>query len=93
MSNNLVKSESSEPGLFVNSDTPKFSARTPITTTVEHQEPGDDYKKFLKSEHQLMLRDIEHQLTPRRADSERMQTIMAKMLDAVMGMHTSKIDF
>ncbi|KAA6373749.1 MAG: hypothetical protein EZS28_030724 [Streblomastix strix] len=93
MSKNSVKPELSEPGLFVNFDTPKFTTRTPVTTTVEQSEQVDEIGKFLQSEQLQALQDIEHQLSSRQAVSERRQTLMASVLQAMTGLQSSKIDF
>ncbi|KAA6400874.1 MAG: hypothetical protein EZS28_003595, partial [Streblomastix strix] len=78
MSKNSIKPEPSEPGLLVNFDQPTFTARTPVTTTVEQQELGDEIGKFLQSEQQPTLHNIERHLTPRQAVSERIQALMTK---------------
>ncbi|KAA6382907.1 MAG: hypothetical protein EZS28_021568 [Streblomastix strix] len=93
MSKNSVKPEPSEPGLFVNFDPPKFTTWTPITTTVEQPELGDEIGKFLQSEQHPTLQDIERQYTPRQAVSERTQALMAKVLEAMTGVQASEIDF
>ncbi|KAA6356765.1 MAG: hypothetical protein EZS28_047707, partial [Streblomastix strix] len=77
MSKNSVKLEPSEPGLFVYIDPPKFTAMTPVTTSVEQPAMGDEIGKFLQAELQPTLQDIERQLTPRQAVSERTQMLMA----------------
>ncbi|KAA6344326.1 MAG: hypothetical protein EZS28_052248, partial [Streblomastix strix] len=93
MSKNSIKPEPSEPGLFVNFDTPKLTTKTSITTVNEQQEIGDEIGKFLQSELQPTLQDIERQLTPRQAVYERMQTLMAKVLEAMTGVQANEIDF
>ncbi|KAA6367162.1 MAG: hypothetical protein EZS28_037310, partial [Streblomastix strix] len=93
MSKNSIKPEPSEPGLFVNFDPPKFTVRTPVTTTVEQLELGDKIGKFLQSEQQQTLQDIERQLIPMQAVSERTQALMAKVLQAMTGVQASEIDF
>ncbi|KAA6359399.1 MAG: hypothetical protein EZS28_045074, partial [Streblomastix strix] len=82
----------SQPRLFVNFDTPKFTTKTPVATAVEQQEMGDEIGKFLQSELQPTLQDIERQLTLRQTVSERTQLLMAKVLEAMTGVQASEID-
>ncbi|KAA6371488.1 MAG: hypothetical protein EZS28_032984, partial [Streblomastix strix] len=49
--------------------------------------------KFHQSELQPTLQDIERQLTTRQTVSERTQTLMAKVLEAITGVQASEIDF
>ncbi|KAA6399545.1 MAG: hypothetical protein EZS28_004934 [Streblomastix strix] len=93
MQKNSEKPEPPEPGLFVNFDPPKFTARTPVTTTVEQQELGDEVGKFLYSKQQPTLQDIERQLTPWQAVCQRTQALMTKVVQAITGVQTSEIDF
>ncbi|KAA6401802.1 MAG: hypothetical protein EZS28_002676 [Streblomastix strix] len=93
MSKNSIKPEPSEPGLFVNFDAPKFTTKTPVGTAVEQPEIGDEIGKFLQAELQPTLQDIERQLTPRQAVSERTQMVMAKVLEAMTGVQANEIDF
>ncbi|KAA6360778.1 MAG: hypothetical protein EZS28_043695, partial [Streblomastix strix] len=93
LSKNSVKLEPSEPRLFVIFDPPKLTTKTPVTTVNEQQEMGDEFGKFLQAEPQPMLQDIERQLTPRQAVSERTQTLMAKVLEAMTGVQANEIDF
>ncbi|KAA6383878.1 MAG: hypothetical protein EZS28_020595, partial [Streblomastix strix] len=93
MSKNSIKPEPTELGLFVNFDTPKFTTKTPVATAVEQLEKGDEIGKFLQSELQPTLQDIERQLTPGQAVSGRTQTPMANVLEAMTGVQASEIDF
>ncbi|KAA6393829.1 MAG: hypothetical protein EZS28_010642 [Streblomastix strix] len=93
MSKNLIKSEPSESGLFVNFDTPKFTTKTPVATAVEQQEMGDEIRKFLQSKLQPTQQNIVRQLTPRQEVSERRQMLMAKVLEAMTGVQASEIVF
>ncbi|KAA6381191.1 MAG: hypothetical protein EZS28_023283 [Streblomastix strix] len=93
MSKNSIKPEPSEPGLFVNFETPKFATETPVVTAVEQPEMGDEIGKFLQAELQPTLQDIERQLTPRQAISERTQMVMTKVLEAMTGVQANEIDF
>ncbi|KAA6364297.1 MAG: hypothetical protein EZS28_040177 [Streblomastix strix] len=93
MSKNSIKPELSERGLFVNFDTPKFTTKTSVATAVKQPEMGYEIGKFLQSELQPTLQDIERQPTPRQAVSERTQTLMAKVLEAMTGVQASEIDF
>ncbi|KAA6374900.1 MAG: hypothetical protein EZS28_029572, partial [Streblomastix strix] len=93
MSKNSIKLEPSELGLFVNFDPQKLTARTPVTTKVDQLESEDEAEKFLQSEQQPKLQDIERQLTPRQAAGERTQMLMAKGLEAMTGVQASEIDF
>ncbi|KAA6370075.1 MAG: hypothetical protein EZS28_034400, partial [Streblomastix strix] len=93
MSKNSIKPEPSEPGLFVNFDAPKFTTKTPVATVIEQPEMGDEIGKFLQVELHPTLQDIERQLSPRQAVSERTQTLMAKVLEAMTGVHANEIDF
>ncbi|KAA6359601.1 MAG: hypothetical protein EZS28_044872, partial [Streblomastix strix] len=93
MSKNSIKPEPSEPGLFVNFETPKFTTKTPVATAVEQPEMGVEIGKFLQAELQPTLQDIERQLTPRQAVSERTQMVMAKVLEAMTGVQANEIDF
>ncbi|KAA6344958.1 MAG: hypothetical protein EZS28_052201, partial [Streblomastix strix] len=93
MSKNSIKPEPSEPGLFVNFDTPKFTTKTPVATAVQRPEMGDEIGKFLQSELQPMLQDIERQLMSKQAVNERMQTLTAKVLEMMTGVQASEIDF
>ncbi|KAA6356877.1 MAG: hypothetical protein EZS28_047595, partial [Streblomastix strix] len=93
MSKNSIKPEPSGPGLFVNFDPPKFTAKTSVATAIEQPEMGDEIGKFLQAELQPTLQDIERQLTPRQAVSERTQTLMAKVLEAMTGVQANEIDF
>ncbi|KAA6377975.1 MAG: hypothetical protein EZS28_026500 [Streblomastix strix] len=54
---------------------------------------GDEIGKFLQAELQPTLQDIERQLTPRQAVSERTQTLMARVLEAMTNMQAIEIDF
>ncbi|KAA6368287.1 MAG: hypothetical protein EZS28_036187 [Streblomastix strix] len=92
MSKNSVKPEPSEPGLFVNFDTPKFTAKTPVTTISKQSEFGDEVVKFLQSEQQSTLQNIQHWLTPRLAVSKRTQVLMAKVFEAMTSVQASEID-
>ncbi|KAA6363699.1 MAG: hypothetical protein EZS28_040774, partial [Streblomastix strix] len=93
MSKNSIKPEPSEPGLFVNFDTPKFTTKTPVATAVEQPEMRDQIENFLMSEQQPTLQDIERQLTPSQTVSERTQALMAKVLEAMTGVKVSQIKF
>ncbi|KAA6386595.1 MAG: hypothetical protein EZS28_017877 [Streblomastix strix] len=93
MSKNQVKPKSSDLALFVNFDASKFTTKTPVATTVEQQEPKDEIGKFLLSEKQPMLQDIERQLTPRQSVSERTQSVVPNVSQAITGIHISDIDF
>ncbi|KAA6377271.1 MAG: hypothetical protein EZS28_027201 [Streblomastix strix] len=93
MSKNSIKPELSESGLFVNFDTPKFTTKTPVATAVEQPEMGDEIGKFLQAELQPTLQDIERQLTPKLAISERTQMLLAKVLEAMTGVQANEIDF
>ncbi|KAA6402915.1 MAG: hypothetical protein EZS28_001556 [Streblomastix strix] len=93
ISKNSIKPEPSELGLVVNFDPPMFTAKTPVATAVEQPEMGDEIGKFLQAELQPTLQDIERQLTPRQAVSERTQALMAKILEATTGVQASEIDF
>ncbi|KAA6381720.1 MAG: hypothetical protein EZS28_022752, partial [Streblomastix strix] len=93
MSMNSIKPEPSEPGLFVNFDPPKFTTKTPVATINMQPEMGDKIGKFLQSELQPTLQDIQRQLTPRQAVSERTQELMANFLKAMTGVQASEIDF
>ncbi|KAA6396870.1 MAG: hypothetical protein EZS28_007601 [Streblomastix strix] len=93
MSRNSIKPEPSEPGQFVNFETPEFTAKTPVTTAIEQPEIRDNIRKFLQSELQPTLQDIERQLTSRQAVSERTQTLIAKVLKAMTCAQASGIDF
>ncbi|KAA6344518.1 MAG: hypothetical protein EZS28_052235, partial [Streblomastix strix] len=92
MSKNSVKPEPPEPGLFANFDPSKFTSRIPVMTIVEQPELGDVIGRFLQSEQQPTLQDIERQLTPRQAVSETTQALMAKVLEAMTGLQASEID-
>ncbi|KAA6388652.1 MAG: hypothetical protein EZS28_015824 [Streblomastix strix] len=78
ISKNSIKPEPSEPELFVNFDTPKFTTKTPVTSAVEQSEMGDKIWMFLQAKLQPTLQDIERQLTSRQAVSEWTQMLMAK---------------
>ncbi|KAA6387388.1 MAG: hypothetical protein EZS28_017086 [Streblomastix strix] len=93
MSKNPAQPKPSEPGLFVNFDPPKFTTWTHIATAVEQPDMGNEIGKFLQSEQQPTLHDIECQLTPRQKVSKKTQTIMAKVLKAITGIHISVINF
>ncbi|KAA6368162.1 MAG: hypothetical protein EZS28_036312 [Streblomastix strix] len=93
MSKNSIKPEHSEPGLFVNFDTPTFTTKTPVATAVGQPEMGDEIGRFLIAELQPTLQDIERKLTPRQAVSERTQTLMAKVLEAMTGVQANENDF
>ncbi|KAA6391524.1 MAG: hypothetical protein EZS28_012950 [Streblomastix strix] len=93
MSKNSIKPEPTEPGLFANFDTPKITAKTPVTATAEKPELRDEIGKFLQSAQHPTLQDIERQLTPRQAVSERTQTFIAKVLEAITGAQASERDF
>ncbi|KAA6355021.1 MAG: hypothetical protein EZS28_049452, partial [Streblomastix strix] len=67
MSKNLIKPEPPELVLFVNFDPQKLNARIPVLTKVDQLESGDEVWKFLQSEQQPKLYDIERQLTPKQA--------------------------
>ncbi|KAA6390572.1 MAG: hypothetical protein EZS28_013904 [Streblomastix strix] len=54
---------------------------------------GDEIGKFLQAELQPTLQDIERQLTPRQAISERTQMVMAKVSEAMTGVQANEIDF
>ncbi|KAA6366140.1 MAG: hypothetical protein EZS28_038333, partial [Streblomastix strix] len=90
---NSVKLEQSEPGLFLNFDLPKFTTKTPVATAVEQPEMGDQIGIFLQYELQSTLQDTERQLKPRQAVIERTQALMAKVLEAMIGIQASEIDF
>ncbi|KAA6401477.1 MAG: hypothetical protein EZS28_002995 [Streblomastix strix] len=66
----------------MNFDPPKYIVTAPVTTTVKQLEHRDEIGKFLQPEQQSMLQDIERQLAPRQAFSGRMQTHMAKVMEA-----------
>ncbi|KAA6391900.1 MAG: hypothetical protein EZS28_012574 [Streblomastix strix] len=93
MSKNSIKPEPSEPGLFINFDTSKFIAKTPVAIAVEQQEMGDEIGIFLQSGQQPMLQDIWRQLTPRQAIIGRMQTLLTEILELMTGVQASEIDF
>ncbi|KAA6380049.1 MAG: hypothetical protein EZS28_024423 [Streblomastix strix] len=93
MLKNSIKPELSEPGLFVNFDPPKFTTKTPVATTIEQPEMGDEIGKFLQAELQPTLQDIEQQLKPKEAVNERTQMLMAKVLEAMTGVQANEIDF
>ncbi|KAA6390957.1 MAG: hypothetical protein EZS28_013515 [Streblomastix strix] len=93
MSKNSIKPEPSEPGLFVNFETPKFTTKTPVTTAIEQPEMGDEIGKFLQAELQPTLQDIERQLSPRQAISDRTQILNAKVFGAMTGVQANEIDF
>ncbi|KAA6356425.1 MAG: hypothetical protein EZS28_048048, partial [Streblomastix strix] len=93
MSKNSIKPEPTEPRLFVNFDSSMFTTKTPVVTAVEQPEMGDEIGKFLQAELQPTLQDIERQLTPRQTDSEKTQTLMAKVLEAMTGVQANEIDF
>ncbi|KAA6376168.1 MAG: hypothetical protein EZS28_028304 [Streblomastix strix] len=93
MSKNSIKPEPSEPGLFVKYDTPKFITKTPVAIAVEQQEMRDEIGKFLQSELQPKLQNIERQITPRQAVCERTLTLMARVLEAMTGVQANEIDF
>ncbi|KAA6370433.1 MAG: hypothetical protein EZS28_034040, partial [Streblomastix strix] len=82
-SKNSIKPEQLEPGFFVNFDASMFTARTPVNTTVEQLELGDEIGKFLQSKQQLTLQDIKLQLAPMQAVSKKTQALMAKILKAM----------
>ncbi|KAA6399477.1 MAG: hypothetical protein EZS28_004994 [Streblomastix strix] len=82
----------SKQELFVNFDTPKFTARTHVSTINEQLELGDEIGKFLQSVQQQMLIEIELQLTLRRAVNERTQVLLAKVLTVMSGVRTSEIN-
>ncbi|KAA6368224.1 MAG: hypothetical protein EZS28_036250 [Streblomastix strix] len=92
MSKNSIKPDSSDPGLFVNFDLPKFTTRTSATTTVEQPELRNKIRKFLQYVQQPTLQDIEHWLTPRLAVSQRTQELKAKVLQAMSGVCASEIN-
>ncbi|KAA6394264.1 MAG: hypothetical protein EZS28_010208 [Streblomastix strix] len=54
---------------------------------------GDEIGKFLQAKLQPTLQDIERQLTPRQAVSERTQTLMVKVLEAKTSVQANEIDF
>ncbi|KAA6381495.1 MAG: hypothetical protein EZS28_022978 [Streblomastix strix] len=54
---------------------------------------GDEIGKFLQAELQPTLQDNERQLIPMQAESERTQTLMAKVLEAMTGVLTIEINF
>ncbi|KAA6383944.1 MAG: hypothetical protein EZS28_020527 [Streblomastix strix] len=93
MSKNSIKPEPSEQGLFVNFDPPQFTAMALVTTINEQPDMEDEIGKFLQSELQPMLQDIERQLTPWMTVNERTQTLMIKVLDAMSGVQASEFDF
>ncbi|KAA6371701.1 MAG: hypothetical protein EZS28_032773 [Streblomastix strix] len=93
LSINSVKLVSSEQGLFMNFNTPMITARTPVTTTVEQPELVDQIGKFLQSEQQSTLKNIERQLTTRQTVSERTQILLTKVLEAMSSLQTSEINF
>ncbi|KAA6377497.1 MAG: hypothetical protein EZS28_026975 [Streblomastix strix] len=92
MSKNSIKPELSEPVLFENFDSPKFTTRTPVTTTVEQPELGIENRKFLQPVRQSTLQDIERWLTPRPAVSERTQALKAKVLQAMSGVRANEVN-
>ncbi|KAA6366164.1 MAG: hypothetical protein EZS28_038310, partial [Streblomastix strix] len=61
--------EPSEQGHFVNLDTSQFTTTIPTTTAVEQPNAGDETGKYLQSQLQQTLQDIERQPTPRRTVS------------------------
>ncbi|KAA6399950.1 MAG: hypothetical protein EZS28_004522 [Streblomastix strix] len=93
MSKNSIKSEQSEPRLFVNIDPPKFTTWIHVATAVEQPEMGDEIGKFHQSELQPKLQDIERQLTLRQTVSERTQMLMQKVLEVMTGAQANEIDF
>ncbi|KAA6378447.1 MAG: hypothetical protein EZS28_026027, partial [Streblomastix strix] len=56
-------------------------------------ELGDEIGKFLQAVQQPTLQHIERQLTPRNTVSERTQALQEKVLQAIVGVHASEIDF
>ncbi|KAA6385954.1 MAG: hypothetical protein EZS28_018519 [Streblomastix strix] len=92
-SKNPVKHKSIELALLENFDKPKIIARAPIATAVEQLEPRKEIAKFLQSQYQPTLQNIERQQTPRQAISEKTHVHLAKALKAIIVMHTSEIDF
>ncbi|KAA6384494.1 MAG: hypothetical protein EZS28_019974, partial [Streblomastix strix] len=88
-----VKHKPVELALPENFDKPKINARTPTATAVEQQDPRKEIGKFLQSQYQLTLQDIERQLTPGQSISEKTQAHLAKALTAITVMRTSEIDF
>ncbi|KAA6394909.1 MAG: hypothetical protein EZS28_009563 [Streblomastix strix] len=66
-------------------DTPKFTTRTPTATVVEQPEPKFQIGKFLQSEHQPSLLNVKRLFLPRQEVTERTQTVMGKMLEAITG--------
>ncbi|KAA6394614.1 MAG: hypothetical protein EZS28_009861 [Streblomastix strix] len=78
MVKNPVKPGRIEPGLFRNFVTPKFTTKTYTTTITEQFNAEDEIGKFLQTEHQPILQDIEHQLTPRPVVSEKTVTAISR---------------
>ncbi|KAA6376255.1 MAG: hypothetical protein EZS28_028216 [Streblomastix strix] len=78
----LVITQTIDPVLFANMETPKFKIKTPTMTIVEQSEAGDVIRKFQQKE-QTMLLDIEYQITPAEAVSELTQIVMSRILEAI----------
>ncbi|KAA6394760.1 MAG: hypothetical protein EZS28_009707 [Streblomastix strix] len=73
----LVKLEHSEPKLFENMESNKFTKKIPVTTTVEQPETGDEIGKFQQTDNKPTLQDIERQLTSWQAVGVRKQMIIS----------------
>ncbi|KAA6367923.1 MAG: hypothetical protein EZS28_036550, partial [Streblomastix strix] len=54
---------------------------------------GVEIGKFLQAELQPTLQDIERQLTPRQAASEKTQVLITKVLEAMTGIQARETDF
>ncbi|KAA6375891.1 MAG: hypothetical protein EZS28_028582 [Streblomastix strix] len=93
MSKNPVKPELLEQGFFGNFDTLKFTTKTHTPTVTEQSNARYKIGKLLQKEYQPTLQDIERQLTPRQAVSERTVTIMTRVLVAITGSRITDIDF
>ncbi|KAA6381706.1 MAG: hypothetical protein EZS28_022768 [Streblomastix strix] len=76
MSKNSIKPEPLQPLLFANFDTPKFTAMTPATTISEVPEMADEIGKFLQSELQQTLQDIERQQLRGRRSVKRLKRLL-----------------
>ncbi|KAA6388277.1 MAG: hypothetical protein EZS28_016194 [Streblomastix strix] len=82
-----------EPGLFGNFETPKFTTKMQTTIITEQFNAEDNIGKFLQTEHQPMLQDIEHQLTPRQVVSEKTAIIISRVLESITCTIIADIDF
>ncbi|KAA6398894.1 MAG: hypothetical protein EZS28_005574 [Streblomastix strix] len=56
---NQLNLEPSDPGPFVTIYAPRFTPRTYAESVLEQLEAGEEIGKFLQSEHQPILQDIE----------------------------------